>query len=78
MNRNRINKVTNQEIGGTNEKVHLSIITRCPSKWLIFDLENLKGFRGTSNPEIGSQWEFKCHINHELKALLKKILENNQ
>ena len=77
MNRNRINKVTNQEIEGTNEKVHLSIITRCPSKWLIFDLENLKGFSGTANREIGRQWEFKCEINDELKALLKKILENN-
>ena len=78
MIRNRLNKVTNQEIEETKETVHLSIITRCPSKWLIFDLETLKAFSGTENSEIGKQWKFKFEINEELKVLVKKILEHKQ
>lgn len=78
MSKYRLNRVSNKELTETKKAVHLSIITKCPSKWLILDLETLKVFSGTENIEIGKQWSFKFEMNEEFKDILSKTLENIQ
>ena len=34
----------------------LSVITKCPSKWVLQDLETGQSYRGTDNIEVGNQW----------------------
>ena len=34
----------------------LSVITKCPSKWVLQDLETGQAYRGTDNIEVGNQW----------------------
>ena len=38
------------------EPYTLSVITKCPSKWVLQDLETGQVYRGTDNSDIGNQW----------------------
>ena len=50
-------KLLNGEYVEELEEPHtLSVITKCPSKWILQDLETGQVYRGTDNSDIGNQW----------------------
>lgn len=50
-------KLLNGEYVEELEEPHtLSVITKCPSKWVLQDLETGQVYRGTDNSDIGNQW----------------------
>lgn len=52
--RTLINGETSEEL---SEPHTLNIITRCPTKWVLQDLETGQIYRGTNSTEIKSQWK---------------------
>ena len=42
----------------------LSVITKCPSKWVLQDLETGQAYRGTSSTDIYTQWELIDKLNN--------------
>ena len=50
-------KLLNGEHVEELEEPHiLSVITKCPSKWVLQDLETGQVYRGTDNSDIENQW----------------------
>lgn len=39
------------------EPHQLNVITKCPTKWILQDLETGQVYRGTDNTEVGKQWK---------------------
>lgn len=40
-----------------DKAITLEVYTRCPSKWILTDLETGQVYAGTENPERGEQWK---------------------
>jgi|TARA_B110000967_G_C18613381_1_gene425102 hypothetical protein len=48
-----------------DEPLDLSVITKCPEKWILQDVETGQIFQGTQNTEVGKQWKEITIINDE-------------
>ncbi len=46
-----------------DEPMDLSVITKCPEKWVLQDIESGQIFQGTQNTEVGKQWKEIVMIN---------------
>ena len=46
-----------QPLNELNEPMALIVNTKVPSKWILQDTETGEIYRGTTNTEIGKQWE---------------------
>jgi hypothetical protein len=49
------------------EPMSLSVITKCPEKWILQDVETGQIFQGSLDKEIGKQWKEIAVINDKPK-----------
>ena len=50
-----------------DEPLDLSVITKCPEKWILQDVETGQIFQGSLDEEIGKQWKEIAVINDKPK-----------
>ena len=48
--------LNNEYVDELKEPITLNVNTKCPSKWVLQDLETGQVYRGTDNPNISKQW----------------------
>jgi hypothetical protein len=48
-----------------DKPLDLSVITKCPEKWILQDVETGQIFQGTQNTEVGKQWKEITVINNK-------------
>jgi hypothetical protein len=48
--------LNNEYVDELNEPLTLNVITKCPSKWVLQDLETGQVYRGTDNTNVGKHW----------------------
>lgn len=48
--------LNNEYVDELKEPITLNIITKCPSKWVLQDLETGQVYRGTDNINVSKQW----------------------
>ncbi len=47
----------NTSVEELKSPINLTILTKCPKKWLIHDLETGQSYRATGETELYKQWE---------------------
>ena len=53
----KMRTVNKREIEELEEPVELKLITKCPTKWIIEDLETGQRYRANGNTEIGTMFD---------------------
>mgnify|MGYP001026525382 CR=1 FL=1 len=56
-----------REVVELEEPMSLSVITKCPEKWILQDVETGQIFQGSLDKEIGKQWKEIAIINDKPK-----------
>ena len=56
------------EVPELKSAITLSVYTKAPLKWVLIDTETLEMYKGTTNLEIGKQWE-KIKSKDEIEVI---------
>lgn len=55
-----------QDVVELASPITLKVYTKCPEKWILIDLENNKIYKGTTNQDIGKNWEYLSSSFNEI------------
>jgi len=56
-----------REVVELEEPMSLSVITKCPEKWILQDVETGQIFQGSLDTEVGKQWKEIAVVNDKPK-----------